>query len=84
MDANQDEIVAALRKCGAYVKLLSIYPKLLDLLVYRRGQLYWIEVKADGGRLTEAEQSIFDACPGVTHIVRNVDEALRIVGITAK
>ena len=32
-------------------------------------------------KLTKAEQEIFDACPGVTHIVHSVDEALRILGL---
>jgi len=81
-DANQTAIVEALRKAGAYVKIVSIHPKLLDLLVYHRGQLYWIEVKANANqKLTQAEAQIFDACPGVTHIVRNVEDALRVINV---
>ena len=84
-DANQGRIVDALRKVGAWIKIVSVYPKMLDLLVYYRGRLYWLEVKQDSRqKLTSAEQDIFDACSGVTHRVHNVEEALRVINVTAQ
>ena len=84
-DANQAEIVEALRKAGAFVTILSTHPKQLDLLVYYRGRryqgrLYWIEVKRPGEKLTYAEAEIFDRAPGCTHRVESAEEALGIIG----
>ena len=79
-DANQAEIVAALRKVGAFVTILSTHPKLLDLLVYYQRRLYWLEVKMPGESLTYAEAMIFDQALGVTFIVHSVEEALDVIG----
>lgn len=82
-DANQAEIVEALRKAGAFVTILSTHPKLLDLLVYYRGRLYWLEIKRPGEKLTYAEAEIFDQAPDATFEVHSVDEALDVIGAVA-
>ena len=79
-DANQAEIVEALRKAGAFVTILSTHPKQLDLLVYYRRRLYWMEVKMPGEQLTYAEAEIFDRALGCTFIVESAEEALGIIG----
>jgi hypothetical protein len=42
-----------------------------------------IEVKGAKGKLTPAQTKFVLDWPGVVHIVRNVDDALRLVGVQA-
>ena len=76
VDANQGEIVEALRRCGCQVLSLAAVGKgCPDLLVSNHGDLYLLEVKTDRGKLT-SEQVIFHAAWPVT-VVRTVTQALR-------
>ena len=82
VDANQGEIVNALRHVGATVhcthRLGKGYP---DLAVLFRGQIYLLEVKLPGEKLTDDEQEWHDRwqCPYVV-VVYGVNDALRAVG----
>lgn len=88
VDANQTEIVQALRDMGASVAITSMvgsgFP---DIVVGFRGRNYLIEIK-DGSKppskrkLTEDEQRFFDAWRGTIFVVNNVNEALEIIGVT--
>lgn len=78
-DANEEQIVAALRAVGASVQHLSA-PGVPDLLVGFRDQNYLLEVKQAKGKLTPAEQQFSDDWRGQTVIVRCVDDALRVIG----
>jgi hypothetical protein len=85
VDANQDQIVSALRACGATVRVISQGGGIPDLLVGYRGHTVLMEVK-DGQKppsaraLTEPEQKFFDEWTGgMLVIVNNVDEALEIL-----
>lgn len=85
VDANQTEIVAALRGVGASVlSLASVGKGCPDLLVRYAPRawfgdgLYLLEVKTEKGRLTP-DQVEFHRCWPVT-VVYNVNEALRAVG----
>lgn len=87
VDANQTQVVAALRKVGALVHPLSrVGDGVPDLLVSYRCELHLLEVK-DGTlppsrrALTpdEAEWHQRWAGPRV-HVVTSVDEALRAIG----
>jgi Holliday junction resolvase len=82
IDENQNEIVKALRKAGAYVRIISQGDGIPDLLVAYKGYTILMEVK-DGDKvpsarkLTEAEQKFFDEWTGgLLVIVNSVDEAL--------
>lgn len=89
VDANQQEIVKALRSVGAYVRVITQGDGLPDLLVGYRGVTLLMEVK-DGSKppsaqkLTEAEQKFFDAWTGGALIkvtsVEDVIAALRKFG----
>jgi Holliday junction resolvase len=89
VDANQQEIVKALRSVGAYVRVITQGDGLPDLLVGYRGVTLLMEVK-DGSKppsaqkLTEAEQKFFDEWTGGALIkvtsVEDVIAALRKVG----
>lgn len=89
-DANQKEIVGALRKAGALVHITSQcgdgFP---DLLVGWDDQLILMEVK-DGSKkpsaqkLSPKEQAFFDKWQGFPcYIVRNPLEALVLLGAEA-
>ena len=85
IDANQNDIVVALRACGAVVRVVTQGDGIPDLLVGYRGYTLLLEVK-DGSKppsartLTEAEQKFFDDWKGgMLAIVNNADEALDIL-----
>ena len=83
-DANETEIIKAMRECGAYVKQINDEGA-FDLLVSYRGKTLLLEVK-DGAkppsarRLTDAEQKFHDEWPGTNlWIVNSVQEALDLL-----
>ena len=85
IDENQNEIVIALRKCGAYVRIISQGDGIPDLLVGYRGYTILMEVK-DGDkpqsarRLTEAEEKFFmEWKGGMLCIVEGVEQALDVL-----
>lgn len=85
IDANQDQIVSALRAAGATVRVVTQGNGLPDLLVGYRGFTILMEVK-DGKKvpsarkLTEAEKKFFDEWRGgMLAIVESADEALDIL-----
>ena len=85
IDANQNDIVAALRKAGATVRIVSQGEGIPDLLVGFRGKTALLEVK-DGlkppsaRQLTPAEQKFFDEWTGgLCVVVKSVEDALEIL-----
>lgn len=87
-DANEPEIVAALKAVGASVERLDTP---VDLLVGFRGQTFLLEVKlprgprggTSGSVLTDDQAQVFDRWRGgILAVVRSADEALRIIGAT--
>ena len=85
IDANQEQIVAALRAMGATVRIVTQGNGLPDLLVGFRGVTILMEVK-DGQKvpsarkLTSAEQKFFDEWRGgIVAIVNSVDEAIDLL-----
>jgi hypothetical protein len=85
IDANQEQIVSALRAMGATVRIVTQGNGLPDLLVGFRGVTILMEVK-DGQkvpsarRLTPAEQKFFDEWRGgIVAIVNSVDEAIDLL-----
>jgi len=85
IDANQNQIVDAMRKVGAVVRIISQGDGIPDLLVGYKGYTILMEVK-DGGKvpsarkLTEPEQRFFDDWRGgMLAVVNSVEEALEIL-----
>lgn len=85
VDANQEQVVSALRACGAYVRIVTQGEGLPDLLVGYRGYTLLLEVK-DGRKppsarkLTEAEAKFFEEWQGgLLAKVESVEEALDIL-----
>ena len=85
IDDNQNDIVAALRKAGATVRIISQGEGIPDLLVGFRGETMLMEVK-DGNKppsaraLTDAEKKFFDDWRGgLLVIVESVEDALKML-----
>jgi len=85
VDENQGDIVKALRKAGATVRIITMGDGVPDLLVGYQGYTLLLEVK-DGKKppsarsLTEAEQKFFNEWTGgMLAIVNSVEEALEIL-----
>lgn len=80
-DANQTEIVRALRDVGAFVQSLADLGRgVPDLLVGFHGRWFVLEVKTPGGKLTPDETDWHGRACAPVFIVRGVDESLRAVG----
>ena len=83
-DANEDQVVSALRACGAFVKKINGSGE-FDLLCWYNGHTLLLEVK-DGRKppsaqaLTPAEEKFHREWPGDNlHIVNSVDSALALL-----
>ena len=82
VDANQQQIVKALRKVGASVQsLAAIGDGCPDLAVGYRGKNLLLEVKQPKGKLTEDQEKFHREWKGDLCVVRSVDEALLLLGI---
>ncbi len=80
-DRTQEEIVKALRDIGASVTVLSsVGGGCPDLLVGFRGRTFAIEVKAGGGRLTDAQRDWWWWFNGAGSVVETVEEAFKVIG----
>lgn len=75
-DANQHELVEALRKIGAKVCYIK---EPVDLVVGFRGRNVLLEVKRPGKTMTNGQKSFVDTWPGEVHVVYSVDEAISAV-----
>ena len=91
VDANQKEIVEALRKAGCSVFITScVGSDFPDLVVGTTGRLpEWVkhngstvlmEIKTKDGKLSEGQQSFIRDFRGACVVVRSVEEALLAVG----
>lgn len=86
IDANQNEIVEALRKIGCSVQILSSVGKgCPDILVGKNGVNYLIEIK-DGNKPKSAQKLTSDQVEwhekwnGSVVVVNSAEQALKIVG----
>lgn len=81
-DQNEQQIIDALRAVGADVVPLS-EEGVADLLVGWRGDNLMLEVKTSKGGLTPAQKRFAATWRGHYAIVRNVEEALAVLGVDA-
>ena len=80
VDANQDQIVSALRAAGAYVWIIGLP---VDPLVGYKGHTFLVECK-DGPRkrLTKLQQDFFENWIGGTLCrIDGPEAALRMIGV---
>lgn len=77
IDANQPEIVKALKAIGVQVEVIG---KPVDLLICHQGETAVMEVKnPDGGRLTKDQIEFIARWPGKVHVVKTPEEAVAAV-----
>lgn len=85
VDANQKQIVTALRRIGATVLITSQLKNCFDILVGYNGVNFIMEIKDENQppskrRLTEGEAKFKDTWRGGDYyIVKNIDEALNTI-----
>ena len=77
-DANEPEIVAALRAAGATVEHIEMPG---DLLVGYDGLTFLLEVKAPGKKLSKSQVLFATQWHGHYTVVRTAAEALEAVGL---
>lgn len=80
VDANQDQIVAALRAAGAYVWIIGLP---VDLLVGYKNHTFLVEIKSTSKkRLTSLQADFFENWRGGTLVrIDSPDGALRMIGV---
>jgi hypothetical protein len=80
VDANQDQIVIALRAAGAYVWIIGLP---VDLLVGHKGHTFLVEIKSTSKkRLTALQADFFKSWSGGTLArIDSPDAALRMIGV---
>jgi len=80
VDANQDQIVVALRAAGASVWIIGLP---VDLLVGYKGHTFLVEIKTNAKkRLTTLQRDFFESWSGSTLArVDSPDAALRMIGV---
>ncbi|MDF7813628.1 hypothetical protein [Hymenobacter sp. YC55] len=81
VDANQKQIVTALRQIGASVLHVHQLKNCFDILVGYRGRTFLIEIKtSEKEKLTDGEAEFKASWRGSEyHIVYSVDQAIRLV-----
>ena len=79
IDANQGEIVEALKRIGCEVEVLSGCAGMPDLLVALGNRLFLLEVKNVKGKNKVNEDQVKFHKRFKTTVVRNIEEALEVV-----
>lgn len=84
VDANQADIVEALRKAGASVQSLApIGNGCPDVLVALRGAMFLLEIKHGKGKTNDLQSRWHIAWNAPVHVVYSAEDALRAVGAMA-
>lgn len=84
VDANQEQVVSALRAAGATVQSLAQIGKgCPDLLVAFRRSMFLMEVKDGKAEPNELQKRWHIAWNADVHVVRCPDDALRVLGVIA-
>ena len=81
VDANQVEIVSALRKAGAQVDITSMvgggFP---DIIAFYAGGIYPIEIKTVNGKLTPEQVKWHAEHKRYVDVVHTAEQALIVIG----
>ncbi len=75
-DANEAEIIQALRAIGCSVEVLD---RPCDLVVGLRSRTYLLEVKGEKGKLTKGQKEFFKTWRGHARVVTTPEEAIRAI-----
>jgi hypothetical protein len=80
VDANQDQIVSALRSAGAYVWIIGLP---VDLLVGYKNHTFLVEIKTNSKKkFTKLQTDFFENWSGSTLArIDSPEAALRMIGV---
>lgn len=82
VDKNHSEIVTQLRQTfgpGCVLDLSRVGQGCPDILVGVRGKNILLEIKSDGGSLTDDQRGWHRVWWGQAHVVYNFEEALQVI-----
>ena len=79
VDANQSEIVAALRKFGASVWDTHEIGHGPDIIVGWSGKVFCMEIKTEEGTLTPSEKKFRESWRGNYYVIRSIEDALQVL-----
>lgn len=80
VDANQDQVVSALRAAGATVQsLASIGKGCPDLLVARAGRMWLMEIKDGKGKVNDLQAKWHIQWNAPVHVVYGPEDALKVI-----
>lgn len=79
VDNNQKQIVEALRKCGASVKITAQVPNFVDLVVGYRGKNLLIEIKTEKGKLRQSQSDFINKWQGKIIVLRTIQETINLI-----
>jgi len=83
-DNNQEEIVNALRQCGATVEITNQqgngFPDLV-VGIFGINHLMEIKNKDNYGKLSVKQMIFRDKWKGKIHLIETVDDALKVIGV---
>ena len=80
VDANQVEIVRALRQAGATITHLHAVGRgCPDIIAGYNGKNYLLEIKTNAGRMTPLEEDFLHTWRGQVAVVRTAEEALNVI-----
>lgn len=77
-DANQKEIMDALKKVGVSVQYIKL-PFDCVYFNHRTQETGFLECKTEDGRLTKAQLDFISVWPGKIHIAKTPQEAVRLI-----
>jgi hypothetical protein len=77
-DANQKEIMDALKKVGVSVEYIKLP---FDCVYYnhRNHETGFLEIKTEDGRLTKAQLEFISRWPGHVRVAKTPQEAIRLI-----
>ena len=83
-DANEPEIISALRQAGATVRTIS-GAGIPDSLIGFRGKTYLAEIKSEKGTLTKPQEKFFAEWRGFPPVIfRSVDDVIQWINSPAE
>lgn len=77
MDANHTELYKALEACGWTLKDTHHYPRFVDAVGHRRGELRLFEFKTAKGRRTASQQELLDLGFEITFL-QSIEDVARL------
>jgi hypothetical protein len=81
IDANQTQVVSALRAAGASVQSLAPIGKgCPDILAAFQGSMFLFEIKREKGKTNDLQKRWHIQWNAPVHVVYSPDEALRVIG----